>query len=76
MSSTDQPTREQLTEAIETIRRQLELLRSGPTIGGLSDDRGVTAELEAEPEALRQVQNVSLNVRFRCPKHYPSGSLC
>ena len=56
MSSLDQPTREQLTEAMETIRHQLELLRSGPTIGGPSDDRGVVAELEAELEALRQTR--------------------
>ena len=56
MSSTDHPTREQLTEAMETIRHQLELLRSGPTIGGPSDDRSVTAELEAELEALRRAR--------------------
>jgi hypothetical protein len=56
MSRADPPTREQLTEAIEKIRHQLELLRSGPTIGGWSDDRSVVAELEAELEALRQAR--------------------
>ena len=45
MSNADEPTREQMTEAIEAIRRQLDLLRSGPTIGGPSDDRSVIADL-------------------------------
>jgi hypothetical protein len=56
MSSSVHMTREQLTEAMEKIRHQLELLRSGPTIGGWSDDHGVIAELEAEYEALREAR--------------------
>jgi hypothetical protein len=36
---------------MEKIRHQLELLRSGPMIGGCSDDRSVIAEIEASGEA-------------------------
>jgi hypothetical protein len=53
MSESDKPLREQMTDAMERIREQLELLRSGPTIGGPSDDRSVIADLEAEYEALK-----------------------
>jgi hypothetical protein len=42
-----------MTDAMENIRQQLELLRSGPTIGGPLDDRSVIADLEAEYEALK-----------------------
>jgi hypothetical protein len=42
-----------MTNAMENIRRQLELLRSGPTMGGPSDDRSVIADLEAEFQALK-----------------------
>ncbi len=44
---------DQLTDAMQNIRQQLELLREGPTIGGPSDDRSVIADLEAEFEALK-----------------------
>jgi hypothetical protein len=53
MSESDKPLRDQMTDAMETIRRQIDLLRSGPTIGGPSDDRSVIADLEAEYEGLR-----------------------
>ena len=56
MSDSDLPLRDQMTEAMEKIRQQLELLRSGPTIGGASDDRSVIADLEAEFEALKQAR--------------------
>ena len=56
MPSSDVPTREQLTDAMDKIRHQLDVLRSGPTIGGWSDDRSVIAELEAEYEGLRQAR--------------------
>lgn len=52
MSHSEKPLRAQMTEAMETIRRQLELLRSSPTIGGPSDDRSVIADLQAEYAAL------------------------
>ena len=55
--SADTPlTREQLDDGIKRIRHQLELLRSGPTIGGFSDDRSVIAELQAELQALVQAR--------------------
>jgi hypothetical protein len=57
MSDSDMPPlREQMTEAMEKIRQQLDLLRSGPTIGGPSDDRSVIADLEAEFEGLREAR--------------------
>ncbi len=56
MPDTDPPLRAQMTEAMEAIRHQLDLLRSSPTIGGPSDDRSVVAELQAEYEALREAR--------------------
>jgi hypothetical protein len=56
MSESDKPLREQITDAMERIREQLDLLRSGPTIGGPSDDRSVIADLEAEYEALKEAR--------------------
>jgi hypothetical protein len=53
MSLSDKPLREQMTDAMEKSRQQVDLLRSGPTIGGPSDDRSVIADLEAEYEGLR-----------------------
>ena len=56
MTNADQPTREQMTDAMQAIRHQLDLLRSGPTIGGPSDDRSVIADLEAEYQALAEAR--------------------
>ncbi len=56
MSDTEKPLREQLTEAMEKIRHQLDLLRSGPNIGEASNDRSVIADLEAEYEGLREAK--------------------
>jgi len=56
MSESDKPLREQMTDAMAKIRRQIDLLRSGPTIGGPSDDRSVIADLEAEYEGLREAR--------------------
>jgi hypothetical protein len=53
MSESEKPLSDQLTDAMQNIRQQLELLREGPTIGGPSDDRSVIADLEAEFEALK-----------------------
>lgn len=52
MSEAEQPLREQMTDAIASIRKQLELLRAGPSLGGPFDDRSVIPELEAELQAL------------------------
>ncbi len=56
MQDLETPLRQQMTEAMDKIRSQLELLRSGPTIGGPSDDRTVIADLEAEYQALREAR--------------------
>ena len=56
MSDPDKPLRDQMTQAMDNIRHQLELLRSGPNIGGPSDDRSVIADLEAEFQALKEAR--------------------
>ena len=56
MIHADEPTREQMTDAMQAIRNQLELLRSGPIIGGPSNDRSVIADLEAEYQALSEAR--------------------
>lgn len=56
MSESDKPLRQQIDDAMETIRRQLERLREGPTIGGPSDDRSVIADLEAEYQELKEAR--------------------
>ena len=56
MSESDKPLREQITDAMEKISAQLELLREGPTIGEPLDDRSVIADLEAEYEALKEAR--------------------
>jgi hypothetical protein len=53
MSESDLPLRQQLTDAMDKIRQQLEILREGPSIGEPSDDRSVIADLQAEYEALK-----------------------
>ena len=57
MYESDKPLREQMTDAMEKISEQLELLRSGPTIGEALDDRSVIADLEAEYEALKEARS-------------------
>ncbi len=54
MSDSDQPLRAQLNEAIDRIRRQLEILRSPSSIGGGADNREVIAELETELRELEE----------------------
>jgi hypothetical protein len=53
MSDSDLPLRQQMTDAMDKIRQQLEILREGPTIGEPSDDRSLIADLEAEYAALK-----------------------
>ena len=48
--------RQQLTDAMETIREQIERLREGPSMGGPLDDRSVIADLEAEYAQLKQAR--------------------
>ncbi len=56
MSESAKALRQQMTEAMEKIRQQVEILREGPTMGEPSDDRSLIAELEAEYEALREAR--------------------
>jgi hypothetical protein len=56
MSESDKPLRQQMTDAMEKISAQLELLREGPTIGEALDDRSVIADLEAEYQALKEAR--------------------
>ena len=53
MSDSDLPLYDQMTQAMDNIRRQVELLNAPSSIGGGSDDRSVIADLEAEYEALK-----------------------
>jgi hypothetical protein len=48
MSDNDEPLREQLMEARDRIRRELEILRSPSSIGGGADSRSVVAALQSE----------------------------
>jgi hypothetical protein len=50
------PLREQLDEAIDRVRREIEILRSPSSIGGGADNRSVLADLEAEYEQLKQAR--------------------
>ena len=52
MSDSEKPMRDQLSEAIDKVRRELEILMSPSTIGGSADNRSVIADLEAELAAL------------------------
>jgi hypothetical protein len=54
MSYPETSLRQQMTEAMEKIREQLDILRDGPTMGEPSDDRSVIADLEAEYQALKE----------------------
>jgi hypothetical protein len=56
MSESEKPVREQMTDAMEKIRQQVEILRSGPTMGGPFDDRSLIADLEAEFQALKEAR--------------------
>jgi hypothetical protein len=56
MSESAKPLREQMTNAMEKIRQQVETLRAGPTMGEPSDDRSLLAELEAEYQALTEAR--------------------
>jgi hypothetical protein len=56
MSESEKPLREQMTDAMEKIRQQVEILRDGPTMGEPSDDRSLIAELEAEYLALKEAR--------------------
>ena len=56
MAESEKSLRDQMTEAMEKIRQQVEVLRSGPTLGEPADDRSLIAELEAEYQALKEAR--------------------
>jgi len=56
MSESDKPLRQQIDGGMAAIRRQLERLREGPTMGGPFDDGSVIADLEAEYPALKDAR--------------------
>ena len=53
------PLREQLDEASDRVRREIEILRSPSSIGGGADNRSVLADLETE---LAQLTEARANV--------------
>jgi hypothetical protein len=57
MSGSKKPLREQMTEAMEKIRQQVEILRDDPSMGEPPDDRSLLAELEAEYQALKDARS-------------------
>jgi hypothetical protein len=56
MSASAKPLREQMADAMERIREQLEVPRSGPTTGHPSDDRSLIANLEAEFQTIKEAR--------------------
>jgi hypothetical protein len=58
MSEPEKSLREQLVEARDKVRRELEILQTPSSIGGGADDRGVVADLESE---LRELEEALAN---------------
>jgi len=56
MQDSEKPLREQLDEAMDRVRRELEILQSPSSIGGGSNDGSVIADLEAEYLALKDAR--------------------
>jgi hypothetical protein len=56
MDESEKTLREQLDEAIDRVRRELEILESPSSIGGGSDSRSVVAELQAELLQLQEAR--------------------
>ncbi len=56
MSDSQKPLRDQLDEAMDKVRRELEILQSPSSIGGGADNRAVIADLEAEFQALKEAR--------------------
>ena len=59
MTDSEIPLRDQLDEAIDRIRRELEILESPSSIGGGADSRSVVADLRME---LRELEEARANV--------------
>ena len=58
MSDSDAPLHDQLIEARDRLRRELEILRAPSSIGGAPDSRSVVAALEQE---LREIEDALAN---------------
>jgi len=56
MCDSERPLREQLAEAIDRVRRELEILRSPSSIGGGADNRSVITALETELHELEDAR--------------------
>lgn len=56
MTEQDKPLKDQITNAMAAIHRQLEILRAGPNLGGPDDNGALIAELEAEYQELKQAR--------------------
>ena len=48
MPDSEKPLRDQLDDAIDRVRRELEILEAPSSIGGPPDDHSVIADLRAE----------------------------
>jgi hypothetical protein len=56
MSDSEKPIREELTEAINKVRRELEILQAPSSIGGPPDSGSVIADLEKELQRLLEAR--------------------
>ena len=56
MSDSEKPIREELTDAINKVRRELEILRAPSSIGGPPDNGSVVADLEKELQRLLEAR--------------------
>lgn len=56
MPETDRQLRQELDEAIDRVRRELEILQAPSSIGGPPDNGSVIAELEDELRRLMQAR--------------------
>ena len=56
MSESEKELRAELNEAIDKVRRELEILLAPSSIGGPPDNRGVIADLESELQGLLEAR--------------------
>ena len=56
MPEDERPLNEQLDEAIDRVRRELEIIQSPSSIGGGADSRSVAADLEKELQELMEAR--------------------
>jgi hypothetical protein len=56
MSDSEKPIREELSEAIDKVRRELEILQAPSSIGGPPDNGSVIADLEKELQGLLEAR--------------------